>query len=425
MTFPSPKINTKNDDLLHVEDLIVRFPVRVPLLQRLISRDKLMVHAVDGVSFNLKRGEILGLVGESGCGKTTVGRAIVRLVTPTSGKIILDAKDITKLGQSKIRPIRRKMQMIFQDPHAALNPAMTIGRAIGHPLQIQGIERDSDVIRQRVLYIMEEVGLTPQDQLYDKYPGDLSGGQKQRAVIARAMILQPELLVVDEGVAMLDMSIRAKILELMLELKRTHGLTLIFITHDLATAKFLCDRIAIMYLGRIVEIGPAAEIYANPKHPYTQALLQVIPIPDPDKRRKKILPKGEVPDAINPPAGCRFHPRCNAVLTRCGWEGRDFIEFLEHHLSTNPEHNKRTGILGPIEKWWAKGFVAGRRADPEILTKLADETKRIVALAPPAMANAVQSVSIQGESVVVQFQAPDQLNSTWVAGRRVECLLYQ
>jgi peptide/nickel transport system ATP-binding protein len=317
------------------------------------------------------------------------------------------------------------MQIIFQDPHASLNPAMTIGRAIGHPLKIHGIVRDDHELRQRVLNMMREVGLTPEDQLYDKYPGDLSGGQKQRTVIARAMILEPQLLIVDEGVAMLDMSVRAKVLELMLSLKQRYGLTYIFITHDLATAKFLCDRIAIMYLGRIVELGPARSIYAAPKHPYTQALLQVIPIPDPDKRRKKILPRGEVPDAIHPPAGCRFHPRCQSVLPTCGWEGRDFIDLLDEYLSTGSRTVDDESLLGSIDEWWAKGFEAGRKAKAKDPQKLIEKLKEILRKAQPSMIQAVQSVAVQGDSVIVQFQTPDQLARTAVADRMVECLLYQ
>src|SRR5256712_1454838 len=315
----SPSTTGQDSDkpLLDVENLRVYYPVRGPLIQKIFQKEKLSVHAVDGVSFTLKPGEIFGLVGESGCGKTTTGRAVLRLVDSTSGSIKFEGMNITTLKEERLRPLRTRMQIIFQDPHASLNPAMTIGRAIGHPLQIHGIVRDAEEVRQRVLDIMREVGLTPEDQLFDKYPGDLSGGQKQRAVIARAMILEPRLLVVDEGVAMLDMSVRAKVLELILNLKRRHGLTYLFITHDLATAKFLCDRIAIMYLGRVVELGPAASIYAEPKHPYTQALLQVIPTPDPDKRRKKILPRGEVPDASQPPAGCRFPPPCQSYLPDC------------------------------------------------------------------------------------------------------------
>jgi peptide/nickel transport system ATP-binding protein len=302
---------------------------------------------------------------------------------------------------------------------------MTIGQAIGHPLWIHGLVTSKEEARKTVLNIMGEVGLTPETQLYDKYPADLSGGQKQRAVIARALILGPRLLVVDEGVAMLDMSIRAKVLQLMLDLKRAFGLTYLFITHDLATAKLICDRIAIMYLGRIVEIGSSSEIYRDPKHPYTQALLQVIPVPDPDKRRKKILPRGEVPDAVNLPAGCRYHPRCTAVLASCGWEGRDFVDLLDEHLSGSTRAVDDVEALGPIEDWWAKGLLAGRKIGTQDPQRLVEKVRAVLAKATPPMQQAVQSVAVQGESVIVQFRIPEQLKQTVFADRTVECLLYQ
>jgi peptide/nickel transport system ATP-binding protein len=421
-------------EILRLDNLKVHFPVKMPFVQRLLQREETVVHAVDGVSFGIRAGEILGLVGESGCGKSTVGRACVRLIKPTAGQIFFDGQDITRLGGEKLRALRRRIQIIFQDPHASLNPAMTIGKAIGHPLRIHssvlgpqktGSEEFGEWIRKRVLSAMKEVGLTPEEQLYDKYPGDLSGGQKQRAVMARALILEPNLLVVDEGVSMLDMSVRAKVLELMLDLKRRHGLTYLFITHDLATAKFICDKIAIMYLGRIVEIGPAREIYADPKHPYTKALLQVIPIPDPDRRVKKVLPRGEVPDAVHPPAGCRFHPRCPAVLASCGWEARDFVDFLDEHLSDPKRAGDDESILGPIEDWRAKGQAAYLESSPLKVGKAVERVKAVLAEAPVAMAQAVESVSSQNRTVILRFRSPDQLLQTKVQGRTVECLLYQ
>lgn len=422
------------DEILRLDNVNVHFPVKMAFVQRLLQKEEAVVHAVDGVSFNIRAGEILGLVGESGCGKTTVGRASVRLIKPTSGQIFFAGQDISKLGGRALRTLRRRMQIIFQDPHASLNPAMTIGRAIGHPLRIHGSvfglqklgsEAFEKWVQQRVLSTMREVGLTPEQQLYDKFPGDLSGGQKQRAVIARALILEPNLLVVDEGVSMLDMSIRAKVLELMLDLKRRHRLTYLFITHDLAAAKFICDRIAIMYLGRIVEIGAASDIYADPKHPYTKALLQVIPIPDPDKRKEKVLPRGEVPDAAHPPAGCRFHPRCPAVLATCGWEGRDFIDFLDEHLSDPKRAGDDETILGPIEDWRAKGLVASLEVKPLIVEKAVGRVKHVLAEAPVAMTQAIESISSQNRTVTVRFRPPDQLLQTNVQGRIVECLLYQ
>ena len=422
------------DEILRLDNVNVHFPVKMPFVQRFLQREKAVVHAVDGVSFSIRAGEILGLVGESGCGKTTVGRASARLIKPTSGRIFFAGEEITRLGGEKLRILRRRIQIIFQDPHASLNPAMTIGKAIGHPLWIHnsafgmqrlGSEAFGGWVQERVLGTMREVGLTPENQLYDKFPGDLSGGQKQRAVIARALILEPNLLVVDEGVSMLDMSVRAKVLELILDLKRRHGLTYLFITHDLAAAKFVCDRIAIMYLGRIVEIGPAKEIYADPKHPYTKALLQVIPVPDPDRRVKKLLPRGEVPDAVHPPAGCRFHPRCPAVLKSCGWEGRDFVDFLDEHLSDPKRVGDDESVLGPIEDWRAKGLVARLESDPLKVGKAVERVKAVLTEAPVSLAEAVETISSQNRTVIVRFRSPDQLLQTKVQGRTVECLLYQ
>src|SRR2546428_11912311 len=342
------------DEILRLSDVTVHFPVKMPLAQRLFSR-KSVVHAVDRVSFSLRSGEIMGLVGESGCGKTTVGKTSVRLIEPTSGRIFFAGHDITHTGGEQLRRLRKKMQIVFQDPHASLNPAMTIGEAILHPrsihrLELGSLELGRDTFEQlavkKVLSTMTEVGLTPAKHLYYKYPGDLSGGQKQRAVIARAIITEPKLLIVDEGVSMLDMSVRAKILELMLDLKNRYGLTYLFITHDLATAKFICDRIAIMYHGRIVEIGRADEIYAEPKPPYTQALLGAIPTPEPGRRRKKALPRGEVPDAIYPPQGCRFHPRCPVATSTCGWEPEDIIDLLDRRALEEGVGTRDEEILG-------------------------------------------------------------------------------
>jgi oligopeptide/dipeptide ABC transporter ATP-binding protein len=410
--------------LLEVENLRVYFPVKGPLIQRLVQREKLFVHAVDGVSFILKPGEIFGLVGESGCGKTTTGRAVLRLVDPTSGVIKFEGTNITSLKEERLRPLRTRMQIIFQDPHASLNPAMTIGRAIGHPLKIHGLAWREEDVKKQVLEVMLEVGLTPEEQLYDKYPSDLSGGQKQRAVIARAMILKPRLIVADEPVAMLDMSIRARVLELMLDLKKKYNLTYLFITHDLATAKFLCDRIAIMYLGRIVETGPAKEIYNDPKHPYTRALLQAIPIPDPRRRAPKVLPKGEVPDAVHPPMGCRFHPRCPAVLPTCGWEGRDFVDYLEERRTNLEKATADENSIGPLELWKAKGLAAERQCRPEDVGRITEYVRSILNEAPVPLGKAVEGVANVENKVVIKFRPPDPLAPKEVEGRLVECLLY-
>jgi oligopeptide/dipeptide ABC transporter ATP-binding protein len=317
------------EPLVSIRDLETYYSIRGNFADRLIGREAGIVRAVDGVSLEICRGEVLGLVGESGSGKTTLARTLLGLVRASGGSIEFEGREITRLRERDFRELRRRMQVVFQDPHASLNPAMTIMQAVGHPLQIHGLARDRDLLRARVAEVLEHVGLAPAEAYLDKYPSDLSGGQKQRAVIARALILNPVLLVADEPVSMLDMSVRAKILELMLALKRDFELTYLYITHDLATARFFCDRIAIMYLGRIVEVGPAEAIYTDPKHPYTQALLRAIPEPDPARVVPRDLPRGEVPDAAAPPLGCSFHPRCPRAFEPCGWESRDLRDLLE------------------------------------------------------------------------------------------------
>jgi oligopeptide/dipeptide ABC transporter ATP-binding protein len=313
------------DPLVRIRDLAVHFQLRESALARLVGGPGATVRAVDGVNLDLARGEVLGLVGESGSGKTTLGRALLGLVRPSTGVIEYGGQDLGRLPQRRLRALRRRLQMVFQDPHAALNPTMDLLTAIGHPLRIHELPGG----RARVVEALERVGLTPADQFLYKLPSELSGGQKQRAVIARAIISGPELLVADEPISMLDMSVRAKILELMLELKHDLDLTYVYITHDLATAKFFCDRVAIMYLGRIVELGPTEEIFADPKHPYTRALLGAVPDPDPRRRVPRDLPRGEIPDAAAPPHGCSFHPRCPRAFAPCGWEARDLRAILE------------------------------------------------------------------------------------------------
>jgi oligopeptide/dipeptide ABC transporter ATP-binding protein len=332
--------------VLDVKDLRVHFPLKGGFFDRLLGRSSGSVKAVDGVSFTLRRGEVIGLVGESGSGKTTTARAMLGLAPITGGSVRFDNGDgpveLTSLSERQFRLVRRNMQLVFQDPHASLNPAMDLATAVAHPLRIHGVTKDRAEIDRRVREAFERVGLAPVDQYLRKFPADLSGGQKQRAVLARAIMLRPSLLVADEPVSMLDMSVRAKILELMLELRDDLGLSYLYVTHDLATAKFFCDTIAIMYLGRIVEIGPAEQIYADPKHPYTRALLAAIPEPDPRRALPRNLPRGEVPDAAVPPLGCAFHPRCAAAFAPCGWEGRDVRALLEQRWTGVPEDQYET-----------------------------------------------------------------------------------
>ncbi len=316
--------------IVDIRDLSVHFDLGGSVLARLFGRETGTVKAIDGVNLTLRKGEVVGLVGESGSGKSTLGRALLGLVPATRGSIHFDGGDITARSKRELREMRRKVQMVFQDPNAALNPAMIVEQAVGDPLRIHGMTSSADR-REKVVDALERVGLSPVELFMTKYPRDLSGGQKQRVVLARAIIMGPRLLVADEPISMLDMSVRAKILQLMLDLKDQLELTYVYITHDLATAKFFCDRIAIMYLGRIVELGETEKIFTDPKHPYTKALLAAIPDPDPSRSRTAVQLKGEIPDAAEPPRGCAFHPRCPAAFEDCGWEPRDLVAMIEAH----------------------------------------------------------------------------------------------
>ena len=342
---------TSSDPLISVRNLNVHFALRTGSLARMFGSSSGFVRAVDGVSFDIAPGEVLGLVGESGSGKSTLGRALIGLVPASSGSITYRGQELVGMSQSRLRPLRQKLQMIFQDPHASLNPSMTVGRAIADALRIQGIpakERD-----RRVSESLERVGLAPATRFAPKFPTELSGGQKQRAVTARAISLDPELLVADEPISMLDMSVRAKILGLLDDLRRDLGLSYVYITHDLASARFFCDRVAIMYLGKIVEIGPVQEIFDNPRHPYTAALLRAIPDPDPSRGVPRDLPRGEVPDAARPPLGCSFHPRCPKAFEPCGWQARDLRMILEQRWTgvDAAQYAEESAMVGPVEQF--------------------------------------------------------------------------
>jgi oligopeptide/dipeptide ABC transporter ATP-binding protein len=289
------------------------FELKKGFFTSLISKEILAVHAVDGIDLEIKKGEIYGLAGESGSGKTTTGRLILKLIEPSEGKIYFKNKDITFLSESEIRPLRRQMQIIFQDPYASLNPRMTIGDIVAEPIRILE-DNPPEVVEGKVKKILEDVELIPAEEFLFRYPHELSGGQRQRVAVARAFVLNPEFVVADEPVSMLDVSIRAEILNLMFSLREKYKTTFLYITHDLALARHICDSIAIMYLGKIMEKGDVEQVVNEPLHPYTQALLNAVPVPDPTVKRSETVIKGEIPSPINPPSGCRFHTRCPSII---------------------------------------------------------------------------------------------------------------
>jgi oligopeptide/dipeptide ABC transporter ATP-binding protein len=310
---------TDNGHLVEVSDLVKHFPIEG-------SDD--VVRAVDGVSFSIFRGETLGLVGESGCGKSTVGRCLLRLIEPTSGDVVFDGRDVLSLGKSELRELRREMQIVFQDPYASLNPRMRVGDIVGEPLVIHNIGSKSER-RDRVADLLKRVGLDP--AYSRRYPHEFSGGQRQRIGVARTLALNPKLIVADEPVSALDVSVQAQVVNLLQDLRNEFGLTYLFISHGLAVVEHISNRVAVMYLGRIVEIASAAELYAKPLHPYTQALLSAIPIPDPQRKRDRVVLQGDVPTPINPPSGCRFRTRCPLAIDECARIDPELREISPDH----------------------------------------------------------------------------------------------
>ena len=315
----------RNGVLVEVRNLVKHFPVMRGLL---FARPAGAVRAVDGVSFSIRRGETLGLVGESGCGKSTTGRLILRLLEPTAGEVYFDGQNVFQLDRERLRRLRRQMQIIFQDPYASLNPRMTVGEIIGEPLVIHGLAKGR-ALQERVRELLEIVGLSAEHAR--RYPHEFSGGQRQRIGIARALAVNPAFIVADEPVSALDVSIQAQVINLLQDLQEAFGLTYLFIAHDLSVVEHVSDRVAVMYLGKLVELADKEELFQNPLHPYTRALMSAIPIPDPEAKRERVLLQGDVPNPIHPPPGCRFHTRCPLAEEICRVEEPPFVDIGNQH----------------------------------------------------------------------------------------------
>ena len=325
-------MSVENEEfVVRVENLKKHFPLRKGFFETLVTREDITVKAVDGISFGVRKGEIVGLAGESGSGKTTTGRLLLRLTKPTDGEIFFDGKDIAKLSDHDLRSLRRDMQIVFQDPFESLDPRMSIKEIVAEPVRVQKVAKNEEEVEERVKEALRDVELVPPEEFMRRFPHELSGGQRQRVAFARAFILGPKFVVADEPVSMLDVSIRAEILNLMIDLVQKKGVSVVFITHDLAVSKHVCDRVAVMYLGKVMETADSAKLIDLPLHPYTQALIAAVPVPDPTYRRAAVI-SGEIPSPVNPPPGCRFHTRCPFAHQRCTSEEPPLVEVEKEHF---------------------------------------------------------------------------------------------
>lgn len=315
------------ENLLEVKNLKKYFPVKAGIFKKTVAH----VKAVDDISFAVKEGETLGLVGESGCGKSTTGRTILRLLEATAGEVVFEGKNVMDLDKKEMRAIRRDMQIIFQDPYASLNPRMTVADIVGEPLDIHKLAKNKKARNKRVKQILENVGLG--EEYMHRYPHEFSGGQRQRIGVARALAVDPKLIIADEPVSALDVSVQAQVVNLLQDLQKEYGLTYLFIAHDLSVVKHISDRVAVMYLGKIVELTSKEELFQNPMHPYTQSLLSAIPEADPKKKKDRIILKGDVPSPVDPPSGCRFHPRCPKAFDLCSVKEPEFKEYADGHYA--------------------------------------------------------------------------------------------
>jgi peptide/nickel transport system ATP-binding protein len=331
MSEPTSPGHTDSEEVLRIEDLRKWYPLRRGFFETLLSRNELSVKAVDGISFTVRKGEVLALAGESGSGKTTTGKVLLRLVKPTSGSIFFQGKDITKLTEKELKPLRREMQIVFQDPFESLNPRMTIKEIVAEPIRVQHASANEGELEEMVKKALSDVEVVPPEEFLYRFPHELSGGQRQRVAVARAFVLGPSFIVADEPVSMLDVSIRAEILNLMVDLVKKSSAAIIYITHDIALAKHISDRIGVMYLGKMMEMGTSQAIVDLPLHPYTQALIAAVPVPDPESKRTQNVISGEIPSPVFPPSGCRFHTRCPYAHTRCTKEEPALVEVEKDH----------------------------------------------------------------------------------------------